>query len=104
MIAPSLFYPSRFAAVSRLIPALSAGAQQDLSSVPLRMTDVPVVTAARLKGHAADGYALLRQHIQIAPACNPPPKGFGSPWGNIAPPPSSSMAPPPVSGYKYLIT
>ena len=68
MIAPSLFYPSRFAAVSRLIPALSAGAQQDLSSVPLRMTDVPVVTAARLKGHAADGYALLRQHIQIAPA------------------------------------
>jgi len=48
-----------------LIPAASAGYQQDLSAF---MVDMPVVSTAGLKHHIADIDAFRGEHIQVAGA------------------------------------
>ena len=46
-----------------LLPAPALGAEQDLAAVLLCLVDVPVVAAARLKGHVGDGHACCGQHL-----------------------------------------
>ena len=45
----------------RLVPAMSLGAEQNLSAF---MVDMPVVAATRLKGHVGNRAALVGQRLQ----------------------------------------